>query len=146
MSFAVETGFAFRLSQRTGLLPVPHVTVVAELQLVVYSFDRHVSVAESTETATRSPELDSHAIAACPSSGVSEPGLISTLFPHPLPSQIHALMSLFVVSPPTSPIWLLPFFEASLISVYWMSVEWPVSSRYCSELQEPPVYVRYAMS
>src|SRR5213593_4925242 len=55
MSFAVDTGFALRESQRSGVVP-PQMTVALALQDVVYSLYRQFAVPVSIDTATRSPE------------------------------------------------------------------------------------------
>ena len=81
---------------------------------MVYSLDTMLSAGvEGTATTRRLPEFDSHAIASSPRSGVRALAVISTKFPHALPSQIHAFASLFVASPPRSPILSLPSWAAS---------------------------------
>src|SRR5213594_2696911 len=145
MSSAVDRGFDFRESHRISWVPA-QTKVVDALQLDVYISYRQFVVPESMDIAMRPPEFDSHAIAACSSSGVTAVGLISVYDPKALPSHIHALISESVRSPPTSPITSLPVFDASSINEYWMSVAWPVSPIYCSALHDPPMYVLYAMS
>src|SRR5213593_4417870 len=132
MSSAVERGFDFRESHRISWVPA-QTKVVDALQLDVYISYRQFVVPESMDIAMRPPEFDSHAIAACSSSGVTAFGLISVYDPKALPSQIHPLTS-------------LPCFDASSINAYWMSGAWPASSIYCSALHDPPMYVLYAMS
>src|SRR2546428_1934734 len=117
MSSAVERGFDFRESHRISWVPAQTKVWVA-LQLDVYTAYRQFVVPESMDIAMRPPEFDSHAIAACSSSGVTAFGLISVYDPKALPSHIHALTSESVKSPPTSPIWSLPCFSANWTREY----------------------------
>src|SRR3972149_651158 len=138
MSSAPGDGFGFRDSQRILVVVSEHWNVVAALQTVVNSFDTMLNEDAGCPTASRWPELDSHAMATRSRSLFPALAVISTLFPKVLPSQIQAFTSLLVPSAPISPIWLLPFREARLINRYWTSVACPASSRYCSTLHAPP--------
>ena len=119
MSFAEATGFGLRDIQR---IAVPaHVAVAATLQEVVNSLNEKVALPVSVAIATSLPELDSQAIAICSSSGISAVAVISVGDPNAFPSQIQALTSLFVKSPPMRPISSLPILDARLIMLYWTS-------------------------
>ena len=89
---------------------------------MVYCFHTMFTLA-SWPTASRSPEFDSQAIAARSRLGAAAVGVISVNDPKEVPPQIQALASLFVASPPMSPIWSLPRLDASPITVYCTSVE-----------------------
>src|SRR3989442_7508150 len=144
MSFADATGFGLSDIQR---IAVPaHVAVAATLQDVVNSSKEKVALPVSAAIATRLPELDSQAIAICSSSGISAVVVILVAEPNAFPSQIHASTSLFVMSPPRSPISSLPALEARLIKLNCASFVWVASSRYCSAPHAPPLYTRYAIS
>src|SRR3989442_469757 len=144
MSSAVDSGFALRDIQKirlVGPLPDAHVNVEGALQLVVYSFETMSVEPCRAATASRCPEFDSQAMATWRYWGLCRVAVISVFDPHAVPSQIHAFAWLFVLSPPIIPMRSLPAFGARLISVYWTSVAWPVSSRYRSGPQVPPEYV-----
>src|SRR2546426_12231739 len=140
MSFAVDTGFAFRFRFRIVFVP-PQVKVLTGCQLVVYTMYRHVVDEASAETTSRWPEFDSHAMAACPYPGWGEFVLTSTKLVNALPSQINAVMSFWLMSPPTSPIWSLPFLGASSTSPYGPTLGFVVSSYHWTALHAPLVYV-----
>src|SRR5213594_3333600 len=101
MSSAVESGFALRDSQWTGSRSAQP-EEADELQLVVNVLKATLVLPDCAETASRSPELDSHAIAISSWSGLSALPVISVFDPQELPSQIQAFASLFVMSPPIS--------------------------------------------
>src|SRR3989442_6505092 len=140
MSFADATGFGLSDIQR---IAVPaHVAVAATLQEVVNSSKEKVALPVSAAIATRLPELDSHAIAICSSSGISAVAVISVGDPNAFPFQIQALTSLFVMSPPMRPISSLPILDARLMTLYWTSAASPASSGNCAAPPAPPLYVR----
>ena len=103
MSLVVERGFALRDSQWTGSRSA-HPTVEAALQLVVNCLEMMLVLPDCAEAASRSPELDSHAIAPSSWSGFCAFGVISVNDPKLEPSQIYAFTSELVVSPPRRPI------------------------------------------
>src|SRR5712691_124791 len=115
MSLAVARGFAFSRVYRI-VAALAQAKVTAPPQELLYSLETMFAVLLA-ETTSRFPELDSHARSApSRSRGPTLVVAIATKFPHVVPSQIHAFTRVFVRSPPTIPIWLLAFLEASLIT------------------------------
>src|SRR5207247_9254928 len=102
-SFAFATGFAVSRVYRI-VAPLPQAKGAALPQEMEYSLETMLALLLAA-TASRFPELDSHARSALSrSTGPTFAVAIAMKFPQAVPSQIQALTRVFVKSPPINPI------------------------------------------